>query len=1297
MSDEIEEVLFPVSYLPAGTSDLGSDNWIIGYNYDYTTDQYLDLVYGAAGPDVAFGVPLPSPYQTTPVEVGGALSGDLFCDSFSMQGGGAYTLLGTLSASSGDIGSGTLLTVNVGASLMVTSDFTVEGTTVGVTVSGSVYEDVESGGTATGTTISASGIKSVSGSDVALGGLQVFAGGVATDTTVDSGGIEGVYTSGLDSGAMVSSGGIQWVIGGTTSDTVLSGGFEAVQFGGTTISTTVNSSGTEYLSYSGSAISATVNSGGTEYVSDSTASFTRVNNGGYEELLSGGTAINTTVSSGGFEILSGGTASGTTVSQGGTLYGNGLVYAPVENDGQIIANGGTLVISGAVDGTGVAQIDDDATLELTSSFAAGGTVNFVGVGPGTLILDHPTEFSGMVTNLSVGDQIVLPDTGWSGSPGVVNGIVYATIGSYNGTSMLEIGDDETDTADPNLSTPALVAIQASGSSNFSNEYFQVSQSGANTVLTLAQGNPIVLAVSVPAGLTGTGIKIGIISGPIPSQDPTGESAAIGQIISDIAPGASLEFMEGDTSPLQMASAINTLQSNGCNIIVDDVGFSSWLSSVLDTLFVIPAINAAYAAGITYVSAAGNDYGSVSGHDLDPNALIVGAMNILATPNLAVGDYIPTQTELSSDQAISDTQPGNFITGPDGGATGLPLGNPATVGFYNPFFGTSAAAPAVAAVAALMMKANPALESNPLEVYLLLEENALRFVDNKNPSSSLGEGFGLVQANKAVAAAAAYTGSGTTVNSGSIQYVSSGETTIGTTVNNGGGQTVLSGGTAISTTVNGGGTEVVSSGGTASGTTVNGVGYEYVSSGGTAISTTVNSGGTEVVSPGGAAISTIVNSSGLEYVSSGGTAISTTVSNGGTEIVSSGGTASGTALASGGAIDVAYLPYVSGGSAGVNSSDLLTVSEGGETYTQQLSGNYTEEYFVLTADADGNTLVTAVLPTFATLVNFDNTNGAGPEAGLIADANGDLFGTAVGSPEYPDGTVFEIAKTATGYASAPTTLVSFNGMDGYAPTASLITDADGDLFGTTYEGGANDDGTVFELVNNGGGSSYTLMTLVSFDVTNGSHPSAGLITDANGDLFGTTYEGGVNDDGTVFEIEKTANGYASTPTILVSFDVTNGSYPSASLITDANGDLFGTTGGGGASNDGTVFEIAKTATGYADTPTTLVSFNLTNGFGPNGSLITDDNGDLFGGTTAGGANFDGTVFEIAKTASGYADTPTTLVNFNGTDDEGSPGNLIADANGDLFSITLAAVLGNGTSVPVSVAHGMSGLGSARSVR
>src|SRR5262249_18857885 len=187
----------------------------------------------------------------------------------------------------------------------------------------------------------------------------------------------------------------------------------------------------------------------------------------------------------------------------------------------------------------------------------------------------------------------------------------------------------------------------------------------------------------------------------------------------------------------------------------------------------------------------------------------------------------------------------------------------------------------------------------------------------------------------------------------------------------------------------------------------------------------------------------------------------------------------------------------------------------------------------------------------------------------------------------------------------TTLANFNGSNGSFPQfGSLLLDANGDLFGATGGGGSANEGTVFELVKNG--SSYTLTTLVNFNGSNGSLPLAGLIADANGDLFGTREGGGWAKDGAVFERGK--NGRSYTRTTLSNFNCSNGTRPFAGLIADANGDLFGTTQGGGSANDGTVFELVKNGSSY--TLTTLVNFNGSNGGLPIAGLIADANGDLF---------------------------------------------------------------------------------------
>jgi uncharacterized repeat protein (TIGR03803 family) len=329
-------------------------------------------------------------------------------------------------------------------------------------------------------------------------------------------------------------------------------------------------------------------------------------------------------------------------------------------------------------------------------------------------------------------------------------------------------------------------------------------------------------------------------------------------------------------------------------------------------------------------------------------------------------------------------------------------------------------------------------------------------------------------------------------------------------------------------------------------------------------------------------------------------------------------------------------------------------------------------------------------TPVTLVSFNYSDGAYPYAALIADGSGDLFGTTAYGGASGVGTVFEIAKTTTtttGYASTPVPLVSFNGSNGAIPNAALIADGNGNLFGTTVEGGTSNYGTVFEIAKTTSGYASTPVTLVSFTGTDGAYTYAALIADGSGNLFGTTQEGGASGYGTVFEIAKsttTATGYVSTPVTLVNFNYGNGAYSSATLIADGSGNLFGTTESGGASGDGTVFEIAKsttTATGYASTPITLVSFNYGDGAVPYSSLIADGSGNLFGTTEYGGASGDGTVFEIAKTTtttSGYASTPATLVSFNYGDGADPFGGLIADGSGNLFGTTVeGGASGDGT--------------------
>ena len=156
-------------------------------------------------------------------------------------------------------------------------------------------------------------------------------------------------------------------------------------------------------------------------------------------------------------------------------------------------------------------------------------------------------------------------------------------------------------------------------------------------------------------------------------------------------------------------------------------------------------------------------------------------------------------------------------------------------------------------------------------------------------------------------------------------------------------------------------------------------------------------------------------------------------------------------------------------------------------------------------------VTSPAQTFKTLVNFNGSNGLNPSSSLIQASDGNFYGTTVLGGANNDGTVFKI--TAGGML---TTLHSFGGADGAGPVAGLVQASDGNFYGTTFVGGANNDGTVFRMTAGG-----TLTTLHSFGGADGASPVAGLVQASDRSLYGTTSAGGANNDGTVFNLALNA--------------------------------------------------------------------------------------------------------------------------------------------------------------------------------
>jgi uncharacterized repeat protein (TIGR03803 family) len=207
-------------------------------------------------------------------------------------------------------------------------------------------------------------------------------------------------------------------------------------------------------------------------------------------------------------------------------------------------------------------------------------------------------------------------------------------------------------------------------------------------------------------------------------------------------------------------------------------------------------------------------------------------------------------------------------------------------------------------------------------------------------------------------------------------------------------------------------------------------------------------------------------------------------------------------------------------------------------------------------------------------NRNGNDGVGPYAGVILDQAGNLYGTTVGGGTYANGTAFELSPKASGDWKEKI-LHSFNNNDGIGPQASLVFDSSGNLYGTTRIGGAHNYGAVFELAPKADGT-WAEKVVHSFTFGDGSNPEGSLIFDSLGNLYGTTFEGGAhNNAGVVFELSPKTG----VEEVLHSFDPRNhldGAGPTASLIFDASGNLYGTTSEGGTGTCkygcGTVFEI-----------------------------------------------------------------------------------------------------------------------------
>jgi uncharacterized repeat protein (TIGR03803 family) len=288
-----------------------------------------------------------------------------------------------------------------------------------------------------------------------------------------------------------------------------------------------------------------------------------------------------------------------------------------------------------------------------------------------------------------------------------------------------------------------------------------------------------------------------------------------------------------------------------------------------------------------------------------------------------------------------------------------------------------------------------------------------------------------------------------------------------------------------------------------------------------------------------------------------------------------------------------------------------------------------------------------------LHSFTGSNDGGyPAAGLAQGSDGNFYGTTVndGTYGYYGGTVFKISTNG-----ALSNLYSFTGnLDGSQPYAGLVQDGDGDFYGTTYAGGTNGNGTVFRVSTNG-----ALTSLYSFTGGNdGEFPQSGLAHGSDGYFHGTTYGGGTNGNGTVFQIST--NGALTS---VYSFTgAPDGANPPCALVQASDHDFYGTASRGGTNGYGTVFKMSTNGA-----LASLYSFAGGNdGANPGAGLAEGSDGNFYGTTTRGGTNKAGTVFKIS--ADGVL---TNLYSFSGGNDGAFPqAGLVEGSDGDFHGTTYA---------------------------
>jgi uncharacterized repeat protein (TIGR03803 family) len=367
----------------------------------------------------------------------------------------------------------------------------------------------------------------------------------------------------------------------------------------------------------------------------------------------------------------------------------------------------------------------------------------------------------------------------------------------------------------------------------------------------------------------------------------------------------------------------------------------------------------------------------------------------------------------------------------------------------------------------------------------------------------------------------------------------------------------------------------------------------------------------------------------------------------------------------------------GGQDGGNPHAGLTIDRGGNLYGTDVNGGIQNCGFgygcgtVFQLRHAGSNWVFNLLYSFT-----DRMDGGYPDARVVFGPDGSLYGTTPILPHFGEyGAVFNlkppptICKT-TRCSWTETTLHTFSSLDqGGNPAAEVVFDQAGNLYSTTLFGGLGIGpfmlgyGVVFELTPSGG--SWTYSVLYKFTTGaggSGGGPTAGVIFDNAGNLYGPDASGGDHERGMIYEL--TPSGPDWTEKTLYTFPGEQGEdAPAGGLIFDSTGNLYGTTANGGTGGGGTVFELIPTNGNW--TLNTLYSFSGSAGCGPEASLVMDGAGNLYGTTYCDGANGFGSVFKLTPTPTPPW-TYTSLHDFRGGSDGAMPmSNVVIDSSGNLY--------------------------------